>query len=41
VLGIGRLSEETEPLAYIARLVTFGIIIIAIIRKNRPTQRGG
>ena len=41
VLGIGRLSEETEPLIYVARLVTFGLIIAAIIRKNRPNQRGG
>ncbi|HEU4825473.1 MAG TPA: DUF5985 family protein [Dongiaceae bacterium] len=41
VLGIGRLSEETEPLIYLARLVTFGLIIVAIIRKNRPNQRGG
>lgn len=41
VLGVGRLSEETEPLIYLARLVTFGLIIIAIIRKNRPSRRGG
>lgn len=41
VLGLGRLSEETEPLIYLARLVTFGLIIIAIVRKNRPARRGG
>ena len=38
VLGIGRLSEETEPLVYLARLLTFCIIIAAIIRKNRPNR---
>jgi uncharacterized membrane protein HdeD (DUF308 family) len=36
VLGIADLSEETQPLIYLARLVTFCLIIIAIIRKNRP-----
>lgn len=41
VLGVGRLSEETEPLIYLARLVTFGLIILAIIRKNRPVRRDG
>lgn len=35
-LGIGSIPEETEPLIYIARLATFGIIIVAIIQKNRP-----
>lgn len=39
VLALGRLSEETEPLIYLARLVTFGLIIAAIIRKNRPRRR--
>jgi uncharacterized protein DUF5985 len=38
-LGIGRFSEETEPLIYVARLATFGLIIVAIIQKNRPNQR--
>jgi len=36
VLGFAELSEETQPLVYGARLITFGLIIIAIIRKNRP-----
>lgn len=35
VLTVGDLSEETEPLAYLGRLVTFCLIIIAIVRKNR------
>jgi hypothetical protein len=36
ILGMGKLSEETEPLIYLARLVTFCLIIVAIVRKNRP-----
>jgi hypothetical protein len=31
-------SDEAEPLFYVARLVTFGLIIAAIIEKNRPTK---
>jgi uncharacterized membrane protein HdeD (DUF308 family) len=38
VLGFAELSEETQPLVYGARLITFGLIILAIIRKNRPTR---
>jgi uncharacterized membrane protein HdeD (DUF308 family) len=38
VLGFAELSEETQPLVYGARVITFGLIIIAIIRKNRPTR---
>lgn len=38
VLGFAELSEETQPLVYGARLFTFGLIIVAIIRKNRPSQ---
>jgi hypothetical protein len=38
VLGFADLSEETQPLVYGARLITFGLIIIAIIRKNRPSR---
>ena len=36
VLGLWQLSEETEPLVYLARLLTFGLIIVAIVQKNRP-----
>ena len=36
ILGLGHLSEETEPLIYLARALSFASIIIAIIRKNRP-----
>jgi hypothetical protein len=38
VLGLAHVSEETEPLIYLARAAGFGAIIIAIIRKNRPTN---
>jgi uncharacterized membrane protein HdeD (DUF308 family) len=38
VLGFAELSEETQPLVYGARLITFGLIIVAIIRKNRPSR---
>jgi hypothetical protein len=38
VLGFAELSEETQPLVYGARLITFGLIIIAIVRKNRPNR---
>ncbi|GAB2178567.1 DUF5985 family protein [Dongia sp. agr-C8] len=40
LLGLGHLSEETEPLIYLARAVGFASIIIAIIRKNRPGKVG-
>ena len=36
VLGLGHLSEETEPLVYLARALSFASIIVAIIWKNRP-----
>lgn len=38
VLGLWRVAEDTEPLIYLARLVTFGLIIVAIVQKNRPTR---
>jgi len=37
-LGLVHPSDETEPLFYVARLVTFGLIIVAIIEKNRPNK---
>ena len=40
-LAVSHVSDENEPLNYLARLVTFGLIIVAIIRKNRPAMRGG
>lgn len=34
-LGLGEAVSEQEPLFYLARLVTFALIIAAIIQKNR------
>jgi hypothetical protein len=36
-LGIWKFSEETEPLIYLGRLIMFSLIIVAIVRKNRPS----
>jgi hypothetical protein len=40
--GLGRLvvasihlSDETEPYSYLPRLVTFGLIVAAVVLKNR------
>jgi uncharacterized membrane protein HdeD (DUF308 family) len=35
-LGLSHPSAEAEPLFYIARLAMFGLILAAIILKNRP-----
>jgi hypothetical protein len=37
--GLSPLSDEREPLVYVPRLITFALIILAIIQKNRPSQR--
>ena len=34
-LGLGNLSEETEPFLYMARLFSFLLILAAIVNKNR------
>jgi hypothetical protein len=39
VLAIARVSDESEPLYYIPRLVAFLLIILAIVLKNRPQNR--
>lgn len=39
-LSLAQVSDETEPLYYLTRLVTFGLIIVAIIQKNRPPRHG-
>lgn len=39
VLGFHQVSSETEPFFYLARLVTFGLIIFAVIQKNRFGRR--
>jgi uncharacterized membrane protein HdeD (DUF308 family) len=40
VLGLGHFSEETEPLIYLARAVSFASIILAVIRKNTSGRLG-
>ena len=35
-LGMADVSAEATPLFYLGRLVMFGLIILAIIQKNRP-----
>lgn len=39
-LSLTQPSDELEPLFYLARLVTFALIIAAIVQKNRPGIRG-
>jgi uncharacterized membrane protein HdeD (DUF308 family) len=39
-LALSHPSEEMEPLFYAARAVTFGLIIAAIVLKNRPGSPG-
>lgn len=38
VLGMVRVSDTAEPMYVLPRLVTFGLIAIAIIRKNAPRK---
>jgi uncharacterized membrane protein HdeD (DUF308 family) len=40
LLGFSHVSDEAEPFFYVARLVTFGLIIAAIVQKNKPSKRG-
>jgi hypothetical protein len=39
VLALDNVSDETEPLYYSARLITFSLIIAAIVLKNRSVRR--
>ena len=36
--GLSQVTDESEPIYYLPRLVMFGLIMIAIIRKNAPRQ---
>lgn len=36
ILGLSDVSKEMEPFFYLARLITFALIIFAVIQKNRP-----
>jgi hypothetical protein len=40
VLGFTTISHEIEPLFYCTRLVTFALIIAAIVTKNRSRGTG-
>jgi hypothetical protein len=35
VLGLSHVSQEAEPFFYLARLLTFALIVAAIVQKNR------
>ena len=37
-LAVSHVPDENEPLYYLPRLLTFVLIIVAIIRKNRPSK---
>jgi len=39
LLGLTTVSAEMEPFFYLGRLISFALIIVAIIRKNRSTRR--
>jgi hypothetical protein len=40
ILGLSTPSQEHEPLLYLLRLVSYGLILVAIVDKNRTqTQR--
>lgn len=39
VLAVVPMSDEAEPVAYLPRLVTFGLILVAIVRKNTGKGR--
>jgi hypothetical protein len=41
VLALSHVSVEAEPLFYVSRLLTFSLIILAIVQKNRPINRNG
>jgi len=36
--GVSPVAAEREPLLYIPRLITFALIILAIVQKNRPSR---
>ena len=37
-LGLVQVSNEAEPVVYLSRLVTFSLIVIAIVHPHRPTH---
>ena len=36
--GMDQVEGEAEPLFYVARLISFALIIVAIAQKNRPAR---
>ncbi|HEY6980471.1 DUF5985 family protein [Reyranella sp.] len=36
ILGWAEVPDESQPYYYLPRLVMFGLIIVAVIQKNRP-----
>ena len=38
VIGVVQPPSESEPVFYLARLLTFALIIAAIVDKNRPRR---
>jgi hypothetical protein len=38
VIAVMPISNEAEPMAYFPRLITFGLILVAIVRKNTGSQ---
>jgi hypothetical protein len=36
--GTTHFSDESEPFLYVPRLLTFALIILAIVQKNRPSR---
>jgi uncharacterized membrane protein HdeD (DUF308 family) len=36
--GLDQVEGEAEPLFYVARLISFALIIVAIAQKNRPAR---
>jgi hypothetical protein len=39
ILGLGNVSDEHAPFFYFGRLITFALIAVAIINKNRGGAR--
>ena len=40
-LGLAKIQDEIEPFFYIVRLISFVLILVAIVDKNRASERSG
>ena len=40
ILAVATLPDETEPFFYLGRLLSFSLIVLAIIDKNRSDTSG-